>query len=174
MVLPLSGDGVYTVIGATTASLVEQGENMAVWTTLGREVAAGALPWTAGTRSATMTGPTVGEVVRRYRRLRRMTQQELGEAIGSDKSYIGKLETSDQEPSLELLRRLAKALDIPASVLTTPLGYIPLDEIDLADPRAEAKAAIAKSDLSEERKAAANTIIDDLFAASAPQKRSAR
>jgi transcriptional regulator with XRE-family HTH domain len=159
MFLTLSGDSVKPTTGATTATAVENEGNMAVWQSPGRGAAVGASMGSAGTGFATMTGPTVGEVVRRYRRLRRLTQQELGEAIGSDKSYIGKLETSDQEPSLELLRRLAKALGVPASILTTPLGYVPLDEAAPKDALEAAVAAITELDIPDDEKQAIITLL---------------
>lgn len=84
-----------------------------------------------GGASAYMTQATVGELVRRYRKMRGLTQEELAAAINSDKSYVGRLESNPkQRPSLEVLRRIATALNVPVGSLTRALGYVPVEEVD--------------------------------------------
>ena len=85
---------------------------------------------------------TVGDRVRRYRRLRKLTQDQLAEKSEVDRRQIGRLEAGEVlEPAAETLKRLAGALDIPIRLLAEPLGWYDGEEDDgewearfLADP----------------------------------------
>lgn len=67
---------------------------------------------------------SVGERVRRYRRLRRLTQDALADAAGVDRRYLGRIETGDvQEPGVDAVRRLATALGVPIRALANPGWY---------------------------------------------------
>lgn len=87
---------------------------------------------------------TFGEWVRRYRKLRKMTQEQLAEAAGTDKGTISEIENNLQRkgPSHEMAQRIIVALDAPALPFLKALGYpldVPMDwEARLmADPRVE-------------------------------------
>lgn len=72
---------------------------------------------------------TWGERVRRYRRHRRLTQEQLAEAAEIDRRYIGRIEVGEvADPNAETVRKLARALQIPARTLSEPLGWVPLEE----------------------------------------------
>jgi transcriptional regulator with XRE-family HTH domain len=46
-----------------------------------------------------------------YRLAHKRSQQELADAVGTNKSTISRMEGSQIKPSLELMRRIAKATD---------------------------------------------------------------
>ena len=48
-----------------------------------------------------------------------MTQQQLAERIGTKQSSISRLESGDSEPSFDMLRRLAAALNVSFEILPT-------------------------------------------------------
>lgn len=80
---------------------------------------------------------TVGDRVRRYRRLRKLTQDQLAEKSEVDRRQIGRLEAGEVlEPAAETLKRLAGALDIPIRSLAEPLGWY---EGEVADGEWEAR-----------------------------------
>ena len=61
---------------------------------------------------------TLGAVIRQRRKELGMTQEELGDQSGINQSQVSHLERgSIRMPSLELLRRLADALNLPAGYL---------------------------------------------------------
>jgi transcriptional regulator with XRE-family HTH domain len=53
-----------------------------------------------------------GRNLRRIREKRKLTQQELSDEIGVDKTYIGKIERGERSPSLSVIQEVARALDI--------------------------------------------------------------
>ena len=61
-----------------------------------------------------MTGaaPTSGQLLRRYRRLARLTQEELADRSGYSANYIGKLERDQRQPPLVAIERLAGVLGL--------------------------------------------------------------
>lgn len=60
----------------------------------------------------------LGENVRRYRKLRGMTQEQLALDVGMERSYVSDLERGQRNPSVRALGRLAEALKVqPHSLL---------------------------------------------------------
>ena len=59
----------------------------------------------------------LGANVRRYRKLRGMTQEELAHEVGMERSYISDLERGTRNPSVRAVGRLAEALGVPAAAL---------------------------------------------------------
>jgi len=59
----------------------------------------------------------IGRRLRDIRKIRSLTQKELAQRTEGtvDYSYIGKVERGEQLPSLKLLQRLGKALQVPVS-----------------------------------------------------------
>ena len=55
-----------------------------------------------------------------------LTQHELAERIGTKQSSISRLENGDAEPSFDMLRRLAAALNVSFEIL--PTGVIDMHE----------------------------------------------
>jgi transcriptional regulator with XRE-family HTH domain len=64
----------------------------------------------------------LGRNVRRYRKLKGMTQEQLALEAGMERSYVSDLERGQRSPSVRALGRLAAALSIePMALLdTTP------------------------------------------------------
>ncbi len=55
--------------------------------------------------------------LRRFRKARKLSQEQLADAAGLDRSYISLLETGTYYASLKVIEKLATALDLPASEL---------------------------------------------------------
>jgi transcriptional regulator with XRE-family HTH domain len=85
-----------------------------------------------------------GERLRRFRRERKLTQMQLAAKIGTDASYVARLETGKiGNPGLESLRRIARVLDLPVSELTG----------DASSPTGDIESMIRKHpDLDDEAK----------------------
>ncbi len=65
-----------------------------------------------------------GKSVRKLRREREMSQEELANICGLDRSYIGGVERGERNPSLVAIEKIALALSVPISVLfeNVPIG----------------------------------------------------
>ena len=63
----------------------------------------------------------LGENVRRYRKLRHLTQEQLALEAEMERSYVSDLERGPRNPSVRALGRLAAALRVePCELLETP------------------------------------------------------
>jgi transcriptional regulator with XRE-family HTH domain len=62
----------------------------------------------------------LGMNVRRYRKLRGMTQEALALEVGMERSYVSDLERGTRNPSVRALGRLAQALDVEPKELLDP------------------------------------------------------
>jgi transcriptional regulator with XRE-family HTH domain len=58
-----------------------------------------------------------GETLRRFRTDRGWSQERLAEAAGITLNYVGNLERGEQGPSLNVLLRLSRALEIDFTIL---------------------------------------------------------
>ncbi|PKQ89362.1 transcriptional regulator [Paenibacillus sp. BGI2013] len=59
----------------------------------------------------------VGKKIRLYRKARKLTQEELGERLQIDYSYLGKIERGEVNITIEALNKIAIALNIAPSLL---------------------------------------------------------
>lgn len=59
----------------------------------------------------------LGKNVRRYRKEKGMTQEELAVAASMERSYVSDIERGTRNPSVAALGRLAEALKIEAHLL---------------------------------------------------------
>ena len=59
----------------------------------------------------------LGANVRRYRKLRGMTQEQLAHEVEMERSYVSDLERGTRNPSVRVLGRLAEALDVEPRAL---------------------------------------------------------
>lgn len=59
----------------------------------------------------------LGANVRRYRKLKRMTQEQLALDVGMERSYVSDLERGTRNPSVRALGRLAEVLEVEPSAL---------------------------------------------------------
>lgn len=62
---------------------------------------------------------TVGANIGRLRRARGLTQEELAFRSGIDLTYMGGIERGRRNPSLMVMARIAKALNVELPVLLT-------------------------------------------------------
>ncbi|MFZ5924924.1 MAG: helix-turn-helix domain-containing protein [Bacillota bacterium] len=60
---------------------------------------------------------SAGSRIRKLRRMKRLTQEELGELAGLHPSYVGQVERGQRTPSVKTLEAMARALGIDASFL---------------------------------------------------------
>lgn len=60
---------------------------------------------------------TVGELIRKSRKQCKMTQGEMAQAAGIDRSYFGRIERGQVNLTLEKFYRLAHVLDCPLDKL---------------------------------------------------------
>lgn len=60
-------------------------------------------------------GQIVGQNVRRRRKERGLTQEQLAHEVGLDLTYVGGIERGRRNPSVAVLGRLAAALDVHPS-----------------------------------------------------------
>ncbi|RAK10362.1 DNA-binding XRE family transcriptional regulator [Halanaerobium saccharolyticum] len=54
----------------------------------------------------------IGKKIKEYRKIKDLTQENLGEKAGLHYTYIGQVERGEKEPSLKSLLNIADALDI--------------------------------------------------------------
>lgn len=99
-----------------------------------------------------------------------MKQADIAKATQGvvTESWISKFESEHRPkyPTRDQLEPLAAPLGTTLAYLLAPMRVAPLEDVLTPDARTAAESAIMNSDLTEERKAAALTIIRDLFAAS--------
>jgi len=57
--------------------------------------------------------------VRRTRQAKGMTQEDLADRVGLSSRYIGSVERAAASPTVTVLGKLAKALDVEPSLLVT-------------------------------------------------------
>lgn len=58
-----------------------------------------------------------GDAVRRARAAAGLTQEDLADKAGLDRSYVGGVERGERNPTLEVIAKLAKGLGISLSEL---------------------------------------------------------
>lgn len=59
----------------------------------------------------------LGKNIRKYRNMRGMSQDDLGEKVGCCTSHIGMIKNGHTKPSLEILVRIANALNVTPDML---------------------------------------------------------
>lgn len=67
----------------------------------------------------------VGEALKQARKMKQLTQQQLGEKVGVQKAQISRLENG-KSITISTLSRLLKALNIPASLDMAGVGKVAL------------------------------------------------
>ena len=58
-----------------------------------------------------------GQLVRKYRKEKNMSQEQLALLCNMDRSYLGRIERGEVNPTLEKIYELSNALQIKASEL---------------------------------------------------------
>ena len=59
----------------------------------------------------------LGEIIRKYRKAKGLTQEQLAERAGSHWTYISEIENGHRNPGVDVLRRIAGGLEISLSKL---------------------------------------------------------
>ena len=59
----------------------------------------------------------IGENIRRTRKYKGLTMKELGKAIGISEQGVGNYERGDREPSIDIINKIAAALDVSVTEL---------------------------------------------------------
>ena len=72
----------------------------------------------------------LGLNVRRVRRERRLSQEELSFRAEMKRAYLSDLERGTRNPSVRALGRIAMALNVPPATLLEGKGYIEMHEDD--------------------------------------------
>jgi transcriptional regulator with XRE-family HTH domain len=65
--------------------------------------------------------PAFGPVMRRFRRLKDLTQDEIAARLEIAPSYVSRLENEVKKPSVEMLFRIADALEVTASAIISEM-----------------------------------------------------
>jgi transcriptional regulator with XRE-family HTH domain len=60
---------------------------------------------------------TIGKNIKLYRKQKKLTQSELAERANMSRSYLADIERDRYNPSVETLKSIAEALNIPVSLL---------------------------------------------------------
>lgn len=68
--------------------------------------------------------------MRRHRTLIRLSQEELADRAGKDRTYISGIERGRRNPTLDVLQSIADALGVDLDVLFATARDIALDEKD--------------------------------------------
>ena len=55
-----------------------------------------------------------GQLVRKYRKERKMSQEQLALVCNMDRSYLGRIERGEVNPTLEKIYEVAKKLEVSA------------------------------------------------------------
>ena len=71
---------------------------------------------------------TFGEVIRKIRRSKGMSQEQLANNARLDRSYVGGIERNERNPTLPVIERLADGLGISLSEMFD--GYSPRRDED--------------------------------------------
>lgn len=59
----------------------------------------------------------VSKNIRKYRKLNNLTQERLADLSGISTEYLSRIEHAKENPSLDVLERLCKSMEISISVL---------------------------------------------------------
>jgi len=62
-------------------------------------------------------GETVARNIRRIRRERGLSQEELANLVNINRNYVGMIERLENSPTIDMIERIAKALQVPPAQL---------------------------------------------------------
>jgi transcriptional regulator with XRE-family HTH domain len=98
----------------------------------------------------------IGDTIRALRKAKKLTQPALAERAHTDATHISRIERGHLSPSLDLLRRIAAALDVPAARL-----LVDEDAPYCPDDPALQRLAAAWPSLPPEKRAALATLAEE-------------
>ena len=79
---------------------------------------------------------SLGKAVRTLRQAAGTSQKDLAGLLGISASHLSRVEADEKEPSLKLLREIARAVDAPTGVLlaTALLAELPASQQEVYEP----------------------------------------
>lgn len=89
----------------------------------------------------------VGNKIKEYRELNKMTQKDIAEILGVEPATISKYEAGTIEPNIESLKRLAETFNITVDELIKYEGKFDVSKINLLEVLREQKAMGLKGNL---------------------------
>ena len=89
----------------------------------------------------------VGNKIKEYRELNKMTQKDIAEILGVEPATISKYEAGTIEPSIESLKRLAETFNVTVDELIKYEGKFDVSKINLLEVLREQKAMGLKGNL---------------------------
>lgn len=96
---------------------------------------------------AQMSNGTLGGAIKHHRLVRGLSQTDLGRRVETDQGTISEFETGARRPGVDMLRRLAGALDVPYNRFAELAGYLDAAEREPAElpaPLVEAMEAMIR------------------------------
>ena len=75
----------------------------------------------------------LGELIRSQRRLANLSLRELAERTNVSNPYLSQIERGMHEPSVRVLRSIARALNVSAETLLAQAGLLERDDSDTGD-----------------------------------------
>lgn len=91
----------------------------------------------------------IGNNIRQRRKLKGLTQEQLAELVGTNFSYIGKMERGEHNIKIKTLEKVAKALDVSLPVLLSNGAF---KDLDVSEIVLEAATLLLEQTESNQRK----------------------
>lgn len=107
-----------------------------------------------------------GDKIRKLRKEKGLTQKQLGELCGIADSNIRKYESGKQNPKLETLQKIAKALDVPITALRADI----LPDIRSVSAIVQSSAEVMKNMAENSNQAMSESINEAISAMAAMAK----
>lgn len=115
--------------------------------------------WSSPDASRALRTRELSQILRTYRRLHGLSQEQLGALLDYDKTYISMIETRRREISdVEALRRIARTLTIP----THSLGVTETDDTTFTTMMQFASSVLSLADVAR-RSGHASAAVDELW-----------
>lgn len=70
----------------------------------------------------------IGERIRDIRKKKKLTQEELAWKVNKSVNFIGQIERGTKKPSVQTLKKIADALEVPIRSFFEDIQYIPPEE----------------------------------------------
>lgn len=107
----------------------------------------------------------IGEMIRRFRKKKDLSQAELSEMVNIVQTHISRIERGTAMPSVELLIQLVQTLEIPSAELLNALGLsdqtklLPLEAGELQKSLVQLLEAMPE--LNDEQRQRVQTCLED-------------
>ncbi len=99
----------------------------------------------------------LAENIRKIRKKKGWSQKELGEMIGSHLSHVNRIETGKYKPSLDVLKKIADALEVSLDFLVSEKEE-ELQEVKIEDKTMSERIKLLNTLETEDRKAVIRVI----------------